>query len=85
MSEGFEARFYAAVNDFINTETDSSGERIKSERVTYIESDTVTDGYCDTCWYERTVLEISYVDAATGRSRLYTYDGDFGALIRELT
>ena len=75
----FEKRFRAALNEYINRQNG-----VDSNRVMGYETDTVTDGYCETCWYERTVVEIYYIETDTGRSRIYTYDGDFGALIREL-
>lgn len=84
----FEDRFNAAVCDYINGRNDgaygSGGSLVEAERVTYIDQTTQSDGYCETCYYEYIVLEISYIEAGTGRSRIYTYRGDMGELMREL-
>ena len=88
MSGGWEERFYAAVRDYIDGRNDgpygSGGKIVEAAEVTYIGQTTQADGYCDTCYYEYTVLEISYIEKGTGRSRLFTYRGDMGDLLREL-
>jgi len=43
-----------------------------------------SDGYCDSCYYEWTEVEITYL-TNEGQTRVYSYGGDFGELIRELT
>lgn len=87
MSE-FESRFYAAVCAYINGRNSgrygSGGDIVEADRVTYIDQTTETSGYCETCWYEEIVLEITYIESGTGRSRLYTYRGGMAELISEL-
>jgi hypothetical protein len=46
--------------------------------------DERSEGYCDTCYHEYTVVTITY-RTADGSSGVYEYYGDFGELIRELT
>ena len=53
-------------------------------RVTAYEEVQRADGYCDTCYYEWTEMEIFYVDK-NGVTQTYNYGGNFGDLIRELT
>jgi hypothetical protein len=88
MMSDFEKRFYAAVCEFIDGRNDgrygSGGKTIEAQEVTSVEQDTVSSGYCETCWYEEIVLEISYIEKGTGRSRLYTYYGNMASLISEL-
>lgn len=48
------------------------------------EEDERSEGYCDTCYYEYTVVSISFT-TANGSTGVYEYFGDFGQLIRELT
>lgn len=47
------------------------------------EQDTRSGGYCDSCYYEETVVEIFYKDAE-GHKHYYTYSNNFSELIREL-
>ncbi|OKI54541.1 hypothetical protein [Micromonospora sp. CB01531] len=49
------------------------------------EQDTEAGGYCETCYYEDTVVRIKYISAASGDRRQFTYYGDMGELIRCLT
>lgn len=42
-----------------------------------------TGGYCDTCFYEEIVVDVSYVDHAGDVREHYIY-GDMGTLIRDL-
>lgn len=51
--------------------------------VTNVDQATESGGYCDTCWYEYAVIEISYKDSS-GKLRSHTYSGDLGEFIREL-
>lgn len=52
--------------------------------VTSFEEDKRNDGYCETCYYEYTVVEIYYRDE-DNKSKMYVYSGNFADLIRELT
>lgn len=54
------------------------------EIVSYDEVDK-SDGYCDTCYYEWTEVEIFYLTSEDATPRMYNYSGDFGQLIRRLT
>lgn len=47
------------------------------------EEDEVSGGYCSTCAYTDTVVDIEYRRAA-GHRRTYRYSGGFADLIREL-
>ncbi|MEU9871141.1 hypothetical protein AB0C87_25255 [Actinomadura sp. NPDC048021] len=49
-----------------------------------VEQETRTGGYCETCAYEEVVVDITFEDG-DGQWTLYTYFGDMGELIRELT
>jgi hypothetical protein len=42
-----------------------------------------SDGYCETCWYEYTVVVITYT-TETGSVQPYEYRGEFSELIQEL-
>lgn len=77
MTDGFEARFRAALCEFLVREGEPAA------KVLGYETDTILDGYCETCEWERAVVCVRYVDA-DDNLHTYTYDGDFGALIREL-
>lgn len=56
----------------------------KAAKVTAYEEVEKSTGYCETCYYEWTEVDILYVDTE-GKERKYNYDGDFGDLIRTLT
>jgi hypothetical protein len=76
----FEARFYNELRDWLNREGHAD-----AQQVTYIDSDKVSAGYgCDTCDYDVMVIEITYIETGTGRSRYYEYTGGMGELLREL-
>lgn len=51
--------------------------------VTAFDETTQSGGYCETCYYEETIVEITYV-SETGVVKLYTYYGKFSDLINEL-
>lgn len=76
----FEDRFYTAVTEYLNAHTD-----VSADRVTGIDQETYSDGYCETCWYEYIVLEIFYVEADTGAHKIYVYRGNMADLMRELS
>jgi len=42
------------------------------------------EGYCETCSYETTVVDIDYVDSA-GTLKMYTYNGNFSDLMNRLS
>lgn len=56
---------------------------LNATEVTGFEEDTEYDGYCETCFYEYTVVRIQYTDSQGQHE--YTYRGYFSELIRELT
>lgn len=45
--------------------------------------ETYNDGYCETCWYEYTVVEIDYRSRA-GERGTFVYGDDFADLVNEL-
>jgi predicted nucleic-acid-binding Zn-ribbon protein len=49
-----------------------------------VEQETREGGYCETCWYSEVTVDITFEDG-NGEWTCYTYYGDMGALIRELT
>lgn len=57
---------------------------IDAVRVNSYEEEERMDGFCDTCYYEWTVVVINYTDSR-GVIDDYTFTGDFGDLIRELS
>lgn len=59
----------------------SDGTAVK---VTAYEQVTESSGYCETCYSEYAMVYIDY-DTSNGGSSRYSYYGDFGELIRELT
>ena len=54
------------------------------KKVIDFEEEKKNDGYCETCWYEYTVVVITYLNKK-GKEKTYTYSGFFSDLIRELT
>jgi hypothetical protein len=73
----FKERFYAALEDLL--------EANGIEGATVVDFDEVTknDGYCETCWYEYTEVDITYT--VGGIEKVYTYRGTFSELINDLT
>lgn len=53
------------------------------ERVTSWEDRTEYGGYCETCSYEETVVDITYRTTAGG-TKTYTYYGSFADLVSAL-
>jgi hypothetical protein len=56
---------------------------ISAIEVTKFEEQERNDGYCETCWYEYTVVVINYI-TETGVTKTYEYQGQFSELIQEL-
>lgn len=52
--------------------------------VTSYEQDTRTGGYCETCYYEETVVRMQYLDCDNAEQEC-TYSGYLSEFIRELT
>lgn len=46
--------------------------------------ETYNDGYCETCWYEYTVVEIDF-RSESGHRGTFVYGDDFADLVRDLT
>lgn len=53
-------------------------------KVIDFEDRTEYGGYCETCAYETTVCEITYIDSK-GKTQKYTYWGPFSELIGGLS
>lgn len=53
------------------------------EIVSYNETEQ-SSGYCETCYYEETIMMVVYKNA-DGNLTNFVYNDDFGGLIRELT
>lgn len=75
----FEDTFKALLARYLTKNVDATAEVIEYEQ------DTEAGGYCDTCYYSDTVVRIVYVSSASGSRREYTYYGDMGELIRDLS
>lgn len=75
----FQDRFYAAVTEWMQAEFPEKNV----VAVTDIDQTTYRNGFCETCEWDETVLEISYTDAS-GNYKLYTWSGDMGELMRNL-
>lgn len=73
----FKERFYEALGDLL----ESRG--IKGATVTGFNEVTKNMGYCETCWYEYTEVEITY--EVDGIENVYTYGGTFAEIINDLT
>lgn len=55
---------------------------IAAVEVTGLEQDTRTGGYCESCYYEEVVIQVTYRTAED--AGVFEYRGDMGELIREL-
>lgn len=53
-------------------------------RVTSYREVERSDGYCETCYFDWTEVEIYYLDR-NGETLTYNYGGNFADLIKELT
>lgn len=73
----FASTFYTALRDFLKSRD------VDAVEVTYVDDRTEYGGYCETCEYTYTVIDIDYIDS-NGNPRTHTYSGDLGELIREL-
>lgn len=71
--------FYAALLRFVKEELG----RDDAVQVTSFETTRQERGFCETCSYETTVIEISY-RSISGNLRLAEWEGDFGELISRL-
>lgn len=85
----FKESFNTALLNLINSDNDRYAHYTSPEVVSpavevldYSDS-TYSSGYCDTCWFEYTVLEIVY-EAEDGETRKFIYADDFGDLIDTL-
>lgn len=73
----FKENFYASLAEFL-------AERgIENATVTRFEQETESDGFCETCYYEYTVVNIFY--EVDGKSDEFNYRGSFSELINDLT
>lgn len=83
----FEESFNTALLNLINSGSRAhwTSPEVVSPAVKILDyfDSTYSDGYCDTCWYEYTVLEIVY-EAEDGETRKFIYADDFGDLIDTL-
>lgn len=83
----FKESFNTALLNLINSDTYTHhlSPEVVSPAVKVLDyfDSTYSDGYCETCWHEYTVLEVVY-EAADGETRKYVYGDDFGGLIDTL-
>lgn len=59
-------------------------ESIVATEIMHFNDRTTWGGYCETCEYEKIVLDISYKDTV-GHTKTFTYDGSFSSLLYDLT
>ncbi|QFG25477.1 hypothetical protein [Actinomadura sp. WMMB 499] len=52
-------------------------------RVTNFKEDVESGGYCETCWYDETVVYVDFLNSK-GIETSYRYYGSMADLIREL-
>lgn len=89
MSNELGPMFKASLVKFVNTELQHySGEMHDFESDPAVEildfrEETVNDGYCETCWYEYTVVEIDFI-SQSGERGTFVYGDDFADLVKEL-
>lgn len=74
----FQESFNAALLDLLKD------RGVDAVEVTGFDDRTVYEGFCETCSYEYTVVDIFYKDS-DGRSKKDTYEGSFANLIQELS
>lgn len=81
MSKGMNMSFNAALKTAAAKLLRSEG--IDVAKVLSFKEEECADGFCDTCYYEWTVVIVTYL-SNTGFEETYVYSGDFSELIREL-
>lgn len=74
----FEEALHAAMAKFLRKRDKDA------QTVTSYEQNTRNIGYCDTCSYEVTEVNIWFLDSKN-QNQSYSYSGDLGGLMRELT
>lgn len=84
----FKDSFNTALINLINNNSERAhytSPEVESPAVKILDyfDSTHNDGYCETCYYEYTVLEITY-KAEDGETRKFVYGDDFGGLIDTL-
>lgn len=73
----FKESFYAA---FLSILKEYGFDAVE---VTNVEETTESGGYCETCWYETQVVEVTYVDS-NGIESSYTISDNLSDLINRL-
>lgn len=76
----FEERFLIALGELVSRETGESGVKITS-----YDTETIKEGFCDTCSYDVIAVVIYYTSDSRGYSTSWTFRGDLGELMRALT
>ena len=74
LNESFKSSLLAFVSE-------AAGDNV-TDIITY-EEDTAGDGYCETCYFEWTVVDVTYKND-DGDVKSYQYRGDFMELVNEL-
>ena len=76
---GYKEKMNEAVAEFLR-------EKYNIDAVTVIDFDdrTVYGGYCETCAYEYTEADITYLDS-NGEAQVYSYSGTFAELLNSIT
>lgn len=83
--DSFNTALINLINEYGDRYAHYTSPEVVSPAVEIIDydDDTRDDGYCETCYYEYTVLEITY-KAEDGETRKFVYGEDFGGLIDTL-
>lgn len=59
-------------------------QQLDVEKVVDFEEVEKSDGYCETCYYEWTEVDITFVDKA-GATQKWNYYGSFAEFVRNIT
>lgn len=76
----FEERFLNALGELVSKETGDSGVEVTSYDTTITK-----EGFCDTCSYDVTIIEVYYTSDNRTRTTRWTFRGGLGELMRALT
>lgn len=74
----FSTSFFEALAEYVR----SVGYDVAE--VTNFSEEVRESGFCETCYYSETVVEITFIDTS-GLTQEHTYYGDMAEFIRDLT
>lgn len=76
--------FNEALAKLIERHEGYDGKTVKVAEILSYQEDTYDSGFCETCSYTETVIDVYYKDDA-GDTQKYRYFGKFAYLIQDLT